>query len=90
MTASELPTTSTSKLYLLYEYADFGEDGSHHNPIGVYSTKDKVLEAMQLIHKHYDLTIWGLCDYKVYEVELDAMPDNSPWFTRADKVVFRA
>lgn len=72
------------RLYMVYNFTNFGEGGSTHSPVGIYSSKDTLLEAMNIIHKHHDLSTWGLHDYQVYEIELDAMPDNEPWFTSSN------
>jgi hypothetical protein len=60
-----------TKLYLLIEDADFGEDGRTFHVMGIFSTPELAIEEVQREHKDYSYTSYGLHDFRLYEVELD-------------------
>lgn len=64
-----------TKLYMLMEYANFGEDGLTMHIMGLYTTSDLAVAEVQHEHNEHHLTTWGLHDYRLYELEVDK-PDS--------------
>ena len=68
-----------TKVYVLQEYADFGEDGTTHHIMGCFSTPELALVEVQREHHEHSYTGWGLRDFRLYEVEVDKPDSHYSW-----------